>query len=146
MKLFEGHSFHIPVLGLGYSIDAPINVAHYGISSVISVVDDALIERLREFYCKKFDIPFSAISKKVEDFRAKRIASYLNLVEEIVNKKVSELKSTVANAGDEIEKYISMLPDSSSIKVKFDLARKGKKLLKIFPIGYRKNYLLVPLM
>ncbi len=132
MKLFEGHSFHIPVLGLGYSIDAPINVAHYGISSVISVVDDALIERLREFYCKKFDIPFSAISKKVEDFRAKRIASYLNLVEEIVNKKVSELKSTVANAGDEIEKYISMLPDSSSIKVKFDLARKGKKVAEDF--------------
>lgn len=118
MKLFEGHSFHIPVLGLGYSIDTPINVAPYGISSVISLVDDTLIENMREFYCNKFDIPFKAISKKVDDFRAKRISSYLNLVEEIVNSKVASIKSTTANASVEIEKYIDMLPDTSSLKLK----------------------------
>ena len=31
------HSFHIPVLGLGYSIDTPVKVARFGISSVISI-------------------------------------------------------------------------------------------------------------
>ncbi len=122
MKLFEGHSFHIPVMGLGYSIDTPINVAPYGISSVISLVDDTLIEKMREFYCNKFDIPFKTISKKVDDFRAKRIAEYLNLVDKIVKHKVEELKSTALNAGSEMEKYISMLPDSSTIKSKFNLA------------------------
>ncbi len=122
MKLFEGHSFHIPVMGLGYSIDTPINVAPYGISSVISLVDDTLIEKMREFYCNKFDIPFKTISKKVDDFRAKRIAEYLNLVDEIVKQKVAELKSTALNAGGELEKYMSMLPDSSTIKSKFNLA------------------------
>lgn len=126
MKLFEGHSFHIPVLGLGYSIDTPINVAHYGISSVISLADDALIETMREFYSNKFDIPFKAISKKVDDFRAKRIASYLNLVDEVVKQKVSELKSTAIQAGSEFEKYISLLPDTSSLKSKFNFASIGR--------------------
>ena len=122
MKLFEGHSFHIPVMGLGYSVDTPINVAPYGISSVISIVDDTLIENMREFYSEKFDIPFKTISKKVDDFRAKRISEYLNLVDEIVKRKVSELKSAASNAGDEFEKYINMLPDFSAIKPKINLA------------------------
>ncbi|MCY1719503.1 hypothetical protein OU798_04070 [Prolixibacteraceae bacterium Z1-6] len=119
MKLFEGHSFHIPVMGVGYSIDTPINVAPFGISSVISLVDDGTIEIMREFYCKKFDLPFKAISKKVDDFRAKRISSYLNLVEEIVNKKVDELKNAASKTTGELEKYFDMLPDTSTLKQKF---------------------------
>ena len=126
MKLFEGHSFHIPVLGLGYSIDTPINVAPYGISSVISLVDDTLIETMREFYSKKFDIPFKAISKKVDDFRAKRISEYLNLVDEIVKRKVTELKHAAENASEELDKYFHLLPDFSSIKLKFNLAEKSR--------------------
>lgn len=124
MNVLKGHSFHIPVLGLGYSIDSPINVAHYGISSVISLVDDSLIESMREFYCKKFDLPFHAISKKVEDFRAKRITSYLNVVEEIVNKKVANLKDS---AGSELEKYFAMLPETSELKAKYNFAEKGRQ-------------------
>jgi len=124
MKIFEGHSFHIPVLGVGYSIDTPVNVAPFGISSVISLVDDGTIEKMREFYCNKFDIPYKAISKKVEDFRAERITSYLNVVEEIVNRKVEEIKNATSNASGELEKYIDMLPNTSSLKLKF--ADKGR--------------------
>lgn len=127
MKIFEGHSFHIPVLGVGYSVDTPINVAPYGISSVISLVDDTTIEKMREFYCDKFDIPFKAITKKVDDFRAKRISSYLNMVDEIVGKKVNELKQSAVNAGEELEKYIQMLPDASALKPKFNLADKSRQ-------------------
>ena len=47
------HKFHIPVLGLGYSIDTPLKVARYGISSVVSVVDDELTERMRELHSQK---------------------------------------------------------------------------------------------
>ncbi len=126
MKLFEGHSFHIPVLGVGYSIDTPIKVAPYGISSVISLVDDSTIEKMREFYSQKFDIPFKKITKEVEDFRAVRITSYLNLVDEIVKQKVAELKSSAAQAGTELEKYISLLPDKSALKEKFNLAQKSR--------------------
>jgi hypothetical protein len=127
MKLFEGHSFHIPVLGVGYSIDTPIQVAPYGISSVISLVDDTTIEKMREFYSNKFDIPFKKITKEVEDFRAKRITSYLNLVDEIVKRKFAELKSSAIHAGEEIEKYVHMLPDSSTIKGKFNLAKMSRE-------------------
>jgi hypothetical protein len=127
MKLFEGHSFHIPVLGVGYSIDTPIQVAPYGISSVISLVDDTTIEKMREFYCNKFEIPFNKISKEVDDFRAKRITSYLNIVDEIVKRKFAELKSSAIHAGEEIEKYVHMLPDSSTIKEKFNLAKMSRE-------------------
>ena len=37
-------------MGIGFTIDAPIKVAKYGISSVISLVNDSLIEQLREYY------------------------------------------------------------------------------------------------
>ena len=127
MKILNSHTFHIPVLGVGYSIDTPIAVAPYGISSVISLVDDSTMEKMREFYSKKFDIPFKKITKEVEDFRAKRITSYLNMVDEIVKRKFTELKNSAIQAGSELEKYISMLPDASSLKPKFDLAKKGRE-------------------
>ncbi len=139
MNFFKAHSFHIPVLGLGYSIDTPINVAHYGMSSVMSLVDDSLIETMREFYCQKFDIPFQAISQKVEDFRAKRITSYLNVVEEIVSRKVNELKKSATVAGSEIEKYYDMLPEASSIKKHFNIAEKGKKAFGEFSNWIQEN-------
>lgn len=132
MKIFENHTFHIPVLGVGYSIDTPIKVAPLGISSVISLVDDSTIEKMREFYSRKFDIPFKKITRDVEDFRAKRITSYLNLVDEIVSRKVTELKNSAIQAGNELEKYISMLPDTSSLKSKFNLAQKSREAAEEF--------------
>ena len=39
------HTFHIPVMGLGYTIDTPLKVAHMGISSVVSIIEDELVER-----------------------------------------------------------------------------------------------------
>ncbi|MDP2115122.1 MAG: hypothetical protein Q8K69_13805 [Bacteroidota bacterium] len=114
------HTFHIPVMGLGYSIDSPIKVAHYGISSVISLVDDISMEKMREFYCKKFNLPFQSIPSKTEDHRAKRITAYLNTVQEIVVKKFEDLKNSVSHTEEELDKYIKMLPDFSDLKLKFN--------------------------
>ncbi|MCG8306002.1 MAG: hypothetical protein MI975_01335 [Cytophagales bacterium] len=114
------HSFHIPVMGIGFTVDTPAKVAHYGISSAISLVDDILVEKMREFYCRKFDIPFQAISDKIDDFRAKRITAYLNLIDEIVKKKFEELKKSIHQKGGELEKYMEMLPDLSEIKLRFN--------------------------
>jgi hypothetical protein len=114
------HTFHIPVMGLGYSIDSPIKVAHYGISSVISLVDDISMEKMREFYCKKFNLPFQSIPSKTEDHRAKRITAYLNTVQEIVLKKFDDLKNSVSHTEEELDKYIKMLPDFSELKLKFN--------------------------
>ena len=51
------HKFHIPVMGTGHSIDSPIRVAHLGISSVMSIVDDILIEKICKHYSQKYSIP-----------------------------------------------------------------------------------------
>ncbi|HEY3369548.1 MAG TPA: hypothetical protein VGK10_01790 [Prolixibacteraceae bacterium] len=114
------HTFHIPVMGLGYSIDSPIKVAHYGISSVISLVDDISMEKMREFYCKKFNLPFQPIPPKTEDHRAKRITAYLNTVQEIVKKKFENVKNSISHTEEELDKYIKMLPDVSELKLKFN--------------------------
>ena len=34
------HQFHIPVMGLGFTIDTPVKIARYGINSAISIVED----------------------------------------------------------------------------------------------------------
>jgi hypothetical protein len=114
------HSFHIPVLGIGYSIDTPVKVAHLGISSVISLLDDILMEKLREFYSRKFDLPFHAISEKIDDFRAKRITAYLNLVDQLAKTKFEELKTSYEQKTSEFNKYIDLLHESSTVRQKFD--------------------------
>ena len=58
------HTFHIPVMGLAYTIDSPIRVAQYGIDSVISIMDDELIEKMNAFYSEKFNKPYQEISQK----------------------------------------------------------------------------------
>ena len=107
----EEHLFHIPVMGLGFTVDSPIKVAHYGISSVISIVDDNLMEKMRKFYSEKMKIHFEEISEKIDDFRSKRITAYLNLVDKIVKENFENLKSSISDKGNEIEKYLNMLPD-----------------------------------
>lgn len=113
------HTFHIPVMGIGFTIDTPLKVAPYGISSTISLLDDMLIEKIREFYCQKLDLPFKAISDKIEDYRAKRITAYLNFLDKQVKEKFEGLKHSIHEKGNELEKYMEMLPDFSAIKQKF---------------------------
>ncbi|WP_372746457.1 hypothetical protein [Lutibacter sp.] len=113
------HSFHVPVMGLAFTIDSPIKIAKYGISSVISIVDDILIEKMNEYYSKKFELPYKAISNKVEDYRAKRITSYLNTVDTIVKQKFENLKKSFEDKTSEFEKYMDMLPDFSELKQNF---------------------------
>ncbi len=120
IKNFNLHSFHIPVMGIGFTIDTPIKVAAYGISSTISLVDDILMEKLRAFYSEKFSLPFEAITNKVNDSRAKRITAYLNMVDQIVKNKFEQLKQSVAEKGGEFEKYMNMLPDYAEIKKQFN--------------------------
>ncbi|MBN1650022.1 MAG: hypothetical protein JW857_01765 [Bacteroidales bacterium] len=113
------HTFHIPVMGIGFTIDTPLRVSQFGIDSVISLVDDILLEKLRKMYCQNFDIPYEEISEKTKDFRAKRITSYLNLMQKLAEKKFEELKNASAEKAQEIKTYFNLLPDSSTIKQEF---------------------------
>ena len=118
-KKISPHSFHLPVMGIAFTIDSPIKIAKYGISSAISIVDDVLIEKMNEYYSTKFKIPYQAISTKVEDYRAKRITSYLNTVDTIVKHKFEILKKSFDEKNSEFEKYMDMLPDFSELKQNF---------------------------
>ena len=109
------HSFHIPVMGIGYTIDTPLNVAHLGMDSVISLVDDILIEKLRKMYSEKFEIPYKEITDKIEDFRAKRITSYLNLINTVVDQKFEDIKKVTSEKSNALMEYFNMLPNSSTL-------------------------------
>lgn len=116
----DTHTFHIPVMGIGFTIDTPLKVAQYGIDSVISLVDDILLEKLRKMYSEKFEISYKEITDKIDDFRAKRITSYLNLISDLADKNFQALKNMSNDKGDEIKKYIAMLPDGSTLKSEFN--------------------------
>lgn len=112
----KAHTFHIPVMGTGFSIDTPVKVAPYGISSVISIVDDKLIEQMREYLSTTYGHVYRPITEKDDDFRARRITSYLNLVEKIVTDKFEKVKQSISQIGGEWEKFIQMLPDASGLR------------------------------
>ncbi len=114
------HTFSIPVMGIGYTIDTAIKVAPFGISSVMSLVDDILIEKMREFHSKQFNLPFNPISMKVDDYRAKRITAYLDMVDDIVKSKFEQVKSSFVNTGKDFDKYLNMLPNTSKLKHDFN--------------------------
>ncbi|ASO04708.1 hypothetical protein [Arenibacter algicola] len=119
------HSFHIPVMGIGFTIDTPLKVSHLGIDSVISLVDDILIEKLRKMYCEKFELPYQEISDKLEDFRAKRITSYLNLINDVAQKKFTDLINSAHETAKEIKEYLSLLPNASHLKEEFENLTSG---------------------
>ena len=114
----KAHSFHVPVLGIGYSVDTPLKISRYGIDSVISLVDDILFEQLRKMYCSKHGIAYTEITKKTSDYRAKRITAYLNLIKSLSEKKFEELKSSGSGNADALRELISMLPENSELKQK----------------------------
>lgn len=110
------HKFHIPVMGLAYTIDSPIKVARFGISSVISIVEDRLIEMMRQHYYPSVSREYQPISTHEPDYRAKRITDYLNLVNTIVEAQVEKIRNAAFEAGSEIVKYFEMLPDDNVLK------------------------------
>lgn len=120
MSQTSPHSFHIPVMGLGYTIDTPIKVAHFGISSVISIIEDELVERMREFHSNAFGEHYTGIPLKDIDHRAQRITAYLDLVQRIVLHNTEKLRSEAFTRGSDIEKYFLLLPDQHPLRTRFE--------------------------
>ena len=115
------HQFHIPVLGLGYSIDTPLKVARYGISSVVSIVDDELTERMRAYHAELNGLAYIAITKNTPNYRQNRITAYLNLLNELVNQQFEQLKQQEFVPGNDICRYFELLPETSQLKQGYDL-------------------------
>ena len=127
-KNHRPHTFHIPVMGTGFSIDTPVKVAQYGISSVLSLVDDVLIEQMREYHSKQNNLPFEPVSDRENDYRATRITKYLNLLNDLTIEQSKKIKSSPFEKGSKITKYFEMLPDSDlKSKYKLMLAENNKQ-------------------
>jgi len=107
------HSFHIPVMGIGYTLDTPIKIAKYGVSSAISIVQDDVIEKARKYYSTKYGYDFTPIYRKDFGYRSKRITAYLNLVNEIVNTEFEKLKRDPL----ELEKYFNLMPKNKQLSL-----------------------------
>jgi len=108
-------------MGLAYTIDTPIKVARFGISSVISIIEDNLIEKMRCHYYEATGSTYQPITSKATDYRAKRITDYLNLVHRIVQEQMATLKSSSFEPGSDLNQYFEMLPDESDLKRIFGL-------------------------
>lgn len=113
------HSFHIPVLGVAYSIDTPLKVARFGISSVISIMGDELLEQMRKYHSQQAGISYYAINTNEDDFRAKRITAYLDLIGQLVDEQMAVIKKQPFEPGSEIVKYFQLLPEGSVLKTKY---------------------------
>lgn len=107
-------------MGLAFTIDSPARVAQYGIDSVISIMDDDLIEKMTALYARNFKQPYEEITKKAEDFRAKRITNYLNLLDKVVTEKFNSFKQEITTNKLKFEDFLSTLPSNSELKEKLE--------------------------
>lgn len=109
------HTFHIPVMGTGYMIDAPLRVSRYGLSTAISLVDDFLIEQMRRFHCEREGEPYEPIADDEPDARARRITAYLDLLDRLVKAQTEVLRAGPFEPGSQITRYFEMLPESPAL-------------------------------
>ncbi len=106
-----GHTFFIPVMGTGFTIDAALKVGRFGISSVLSLVDDRFIEQMRRYHCGRAGEPYSAITEQDEDCRARRITAYLDLLGRLLERQVGEVRAAPFAPGSDITRYFELLPE-----------------------------------
>lgn len=116
------HTFHVPVMGIAFTIDSPIKLAPLGISSVISLVDDELLEQMREYYSNIFSFRFEPISPKVFDSRANRVTAYLDMVKQIVDQKFQAMFHGDWTQNKQLQRFINLLPSLSPAKQLYETA------------------------
>ena len=118
-------------MGIAFTIDTPLKVAHLGIDSVVSIMEDELLEDVRRVYAEKNALPFFPISNKEDDYKAKRVTAFLNQMDDLVQQKFAAFKSSCTLA--EAKEYVDLLPEKSELKTTFYqlLAQEGGEVLAI---------------
>jgi hypothetical protein len=114
--LRSDHTFHIPVMGTGFMIDAPLRVAKYGISSAISLVDDVLMEQMRRFHSQRTGVAYEEIPATADDARARRVTAYLDLLARLIERDVAALQAAPFEPGSEITRYFELLPEGPLVQ------------------------------
>lgn len=122
-------------MGLGYTIDTPLRVARFGISSVVSIMEDGLVEQMREFHCRQAGEDYVPIPGADVDHRAKRITEYLNFLHRTVTRQVDVMRAGPFEPGADIQRYFELLPSSAPARRMFERMRElpegeGKRALQ----------------
>ena len=107
----DPHRFHIPVMGTGFTIDTCLKVARFGIHSVLSLGDDEMIERVREYHCREYGFHYEEIAGGSGDHRARRITAYLNQLNLLVNDQFEILRHQPFETEEDITRYFTLLPE-----------------------------------
>ena len=103
-------------MGICYTADTPIRVAHLGITSVISLVDDGLLEEYRMAYAERLGLDLGS----PQTTRIGRIRSYLDFVADEVERKFTRLCACRFDGGSDKDLYFLMLPLDSRLRVEYD--------------------------
>ncbi len=113
------HTFHIPVMGTAFTIDAPLKVGRFGISSVVSIGDDELDETMRLHWAPQFGLDATPIAKSEPEYRSRRITAYLNMMHDALAMQIEKLRSEPFETGTELTQYFEMLDDQSPLKLRY---------------------------
>jgi len=106
-------------MGTAFTIDTPIKTARFGIASVMSIGDDELCEVMREHYSSVYNVVFEPIKKWSDDFRARRITAYLDLVHDIVEQQISDMKKMSLSDENDLSLYFKLLHDKHPLKKEY---------------------------
>jgi hypothetical protein len=86
---------------------------------VLSIVEDELIEDMRSYHALRNGIAFTPITKKDPDYRARRITAYLNLLHDLIERQVNELKTSSFDTNSDLHKYFQLLPGDAKEKADY---------------------------
>ncbi len=113
------HTFHVPVMGTGFTIESPIKLAHYGISSVVPITDHFIMEHLIKIHSEKNGLDYTPTNPSDRKNRALIIKNYLNLLHTLVQRNFDGLKQSKFEQGSEISKYFELLPVNSPLSIAY---------------------------
>lgn len=128
------HRFHIPVMGTGFTIDTPLRIGRFGIASVMSLVDDHLIERVRRHHLRQRGLAVNPIGAGEPDARARRITAWLDLVADLLDAQMAALRAQPFAPGSEKSRYFELLPEDAPAKA-------GYRRLLALPAGPEREAL-----
>lgn len=107
-------------MGLAFTIDSPVKVARFGINSVVSILEDHMIEKMREFYSVLYHKKYEFIPDSGRDRRWKRIQAYLNLMQDIIDEQIEEMKTKEKfGTASFLDDYFLFLPSESEHRKKY---------------------------
>lgn len=114
------HTFHIPVMGVAFTIDTPLKVGRFGISSVMTITEDNLLEEMRQYFCNEHNLPYQKIAQTDEDGRARRITAYLNLMQQLLDEQMELLRYQPFGKGQDIDTCFQLLPHSAPLRLLYE--------------------------